>query len=404
MSGVQAALTAGADPNTTQYCSSLRVSTTFPRAPRAGSIIPDFPGALYRLFVTQPLFLLTLPFRYTINILPLNECNDRSSPPLDWAIYQGRIEMVRLLLQRGAKIRSYKELSMAVSQGHWDIARLLMRKGAPISSYGGSLLEDAARYPGAGLARELVAYGTSIQPYAVEPLLEAIRRNNHELVVYLLELGVDPNGSKNGDISLPLAFFKNPDNRIVKILLKHGADPRWQDAVSRRRYTLVERAFTKTWQGKSYQRQEQEAQLVEMLVRHGAPIRAEAFRQAVRWDRLDVFRILRKYRKKKVWTPVKRDILCDAIRAPSPRMLRVLLQEEGIDPNRALCYKTTTPLSDVVFLLTQERCSLSQLRHFRQLATLLLRYGANPDLSRSYRGSPRSELHKHGMKVRDLRR
>lgn len=68
-----------------------------------------------------------------------NELNDG----LIWASGNGYLELVRLLLERGADVHAYNDLALrwASRMGHLDIVKLLLERGANVHANGGSALK-----------------------------------------------------------------------------------------------------------------------------------------------------------------------------------------------------------------------------------------------------------------------
>lgn len=71
------------------------------------------------------------------NNAPVNVLDHNISSPLHYAIINGNLESVQLLLQYGAEINpktdaDYIPLSMACARGHFEIAKLLLENGAKI--------------------------------------------------------------------------------------------------------------------------------------------------------------------------------------------------------------------------------------------------------------------------------
>lgn len=133
----------------------------------------------------------------------------RSKPLEQAAIMGGDLDIVKLLLDKGAKVDSkyvngVTPLWLAVSHGHKAVVELLLKKGANIES---------KNYSGQA------------------PLTAAVINNDASMVMFLLEKGADIN-SKDGDSRTPLWWAsERPRAAIAKLLLEKGAhvDPQDDD-------------------------------------------------------------------------------------------------------------------------------------------------------------------------------
>lgn len=203
------------------------------------------------------------------------------SAPLAKAVASGNIKMTRLLLERGADPNikdgfGSPPLLNAVASGNTGIIKVLLRSGADLKArdkYGNSVLDRAGNQDirrflfrlGAGEGEppekiklwekgrdvSLVELGDSIYQNDLESvklllkagvdvsknesnygkfnsntlLIEAINRENPQMVAILLENGMDVNARSDGGYIVPLIkAFEKRNHRIVEILLKNGAD------------------------------------------------------------------------------------------------------------------------------------------------------------------------------------
>lgn len=118
---------------------------------------------------------------------------------LQYAVFHGHTDMVRMLLSRGADTGSTEEdddapIFLAARQGHLEAARLLVEYGADVCA-----VDDR--------------YAT--------PLHEAASRGHADLVRFLLKKGADPS-AVDSDHSSPLHYAKEPD--CIRYLILAGAD------------------------------------------------------------------------------------------------------------------------------------------------------------------------------------
>ncbi|KAK5637085.1 hypothetical protein RRF57_012797 [Xylaria bambusicola] len=129
--------------------------------------------------------------------------------PLLWAARDGHLDIVQILLDRGANIdmddnEGYSPLSWAAENGHVEVTKLLLDKGADMESVahnGTTALSLAAAYGNAEVVKLLIERGTNL-----EYMGTASRRT-------------------------PLSWAAaNGDGNIVKMLLDKGANTESRDA------------------------------------------------------------------------------------------------------------------------------------------------------------------------------
>lgn len=162
----------------------------------------------------------------------INAREHRDQTPLMWAAADGHVDVVRFLLEKGAEFKKpldsgYTPLLFAVRQGHGDVVKILIEKGAGVN--------EAAKVK---RGRKRMSNGTS-------PLILAIENGHFELAAYLLTMGADANDLRSGNAPLHVLSWvrksvkgdgddglPTPEGsgdltslELVKVLVKHGADP-----------------------------------------------------------------------------------------------------------------------------------------------------------------------------------
>jgi len=160
----------------------------------------------------------------------------RGITPLHCAVLGGSLQMVTLLLERGANIHARNPDDLqAIDFAIWgdprrpavnrDVVRLLVSRGATYDLTIASALGDLAG------VRQMVDDNPSriseTRPNGRRPLSAAIEFGHDDIVRLLLERGADPQWEEPGaphGTSLHTAAARG-NLAIVKLLLDHGADP-----------------------------------------------------------------------------------------------------------------------------------------------------------------------------------
>jgi ankyrin repeat protein len=129
---------------------------------------------------------------------------DEAMVSLHAAVKEGNVEVVQLMLERGADINSRDAhnrtpLQRAASSGKLDVARLLVDRGAevePPDRRGWTPLHSASRYGHLEISRILVDHGANVnarQSRRSTPLGLSARSGHLGIVKLLLEHGADIN-------------------------------------------------------------------------------------------------------------------------------------------------------------------------------------------------------------------
>ncbi len=207
----------------------------------------------------------------------LNEWDEEGFAALHWAIQEGHIAIVALLLDHGADINLPNQdgmtpLHIALYDRKSEIALLLMKRGAYLDLTGDAFtalhlisgrsgnkkilrqlaqdmellherteegegmtpLHIAAQAGKAKKVTLLLEAGAEIEaegPEGITPLYLAVENNHPKAVKALLKAGADHemSPSEDGETVLTLASAKGYE-RIVRILLSYGANPLHRDA------------------------------------------------------------------------------------------------------------------------------------------------------------------------------
>jgi len=165
----------------------------------------------------------------------LNDRLPNGRTPLHTAAYGDKLNIVELLLHRGADINATTNagsvpLQGAAVAGYEAIVRLLVEKGANVNNAnqaGYTPLTNAALSGSVPTMKCLVDAGASIEPKTAEeqvPLLCAINSRSPEAVEFLIRAGADPNRAvPNGRTPLMQVAMGN-DTTVLKVLLDGGAN------------------------------------------------------------------------------------------------------------------------------------------------------------------------------------
>jgi ankyrin repeat protein len=148
----------------------------------------------------------------------------RGQTALMWAVAQKHPEVVKILLAHGADLHarteSLSEVMAVAPHGHLDYNRAI-----PFGN--DTALLFAARVGDLASARILIEAGANVNDadaWGVSALVLAAHSGFGDLVELLLEKGADANSSAAGFTALHEAIMRR-DDRIVRALLTHGADP-----------------------------------------------------------------------------------------------------------------------------------------------------------------------------------
>jgi ankyrin repeat protein len=123
------------------------------------------------------------------------------SPPLSWAVYKNKPEIVKVFLDRGAsldiRIDSRTPLWWAASHGHTEMVRLLLAQGVPVNY----------------VDRDERALGVAAQ------------NGYTETVALLLEAGANIEATGRLDMTPLHIASRSGQEKVVAFLLAHGASP-----------------------------------------------------------------------------------------------------------------------------------------------------------------------------------
>ena len=154
--------------------------------------------------------------------------------PLLLAAQNGRLEVVRLLLEKGAAVDARSNegatpLIHAATKGRLEVVRLLLEKGAAVNAKGNDGLTPliaAARKGHLEVVRLLLEKDAAVDAKdsnGLTPLMVAARDRNLEMVKLLLEKGAAVDAKDNKSVTPVMAAAENGHIEVVSLLLEKGA-------------------------------------------------------------------------------------------------------------------------------------------------------------------------------------
>ena len=163
--------------------------------------------------------------------------SDYHSTPLHQAVWSGNLDVVELLLDRGAfleaQTRDYRTpLFLAFERANRQMIALLLDRGADVHVKGDddqdTLLHLAVGSGNSELVALLLDRGVDLEAKNDDeetPLYQAVRSGDSELVQLLLAQGADVNaGTDSGWTPLHRAVRGNDNLLLTEMLLERGAD------------------------------------------------------------------------------------------------------------------------------------------------------------------------------------
>jgi ankyrin repeat protein len=166
---------------------------------------------------------------------------EHGQTPLNFAIGQGELDIVKLLVEAGASIngpenpRASTPLLHALdSKGCYArdddaIAIYLLSKGADMTATkdGHTTMFQGTLWRHYDAVSEMLARGASIDmrdPTGLTPLMKAVEWESVDAVRFLIDAGADPNAVHNGETVLGKALSHREWEKIIPMLFQGGAD------------------------------------------------------------------------------------------------------------------------------------------------------------------------------------
>lgn len=140
----------------------------------------------------------------------VNIIDEYGKTPLFYAAEKGWDKLAALLLEKGAQIglkgpfSSDLPIQRAIENGHLEIVDLFLRNDADpdqtVGTYGDPLITYAGRHKQFAIVKLLENYGANLNSpneWMQEPITTSIKENSPDLLMFLLEHGVDPYKKRN---------------------------------------------------------------------------------------------------------------------------------------------------------------------------------------------------------------
>jgi ankyrin repeat protein len=154
--------------------------------------------------------------------------------PLSWAAQEGRINIIKLLLQTETTVDDMDAmgrtpLSRASENGHEAVAELLISKGADVNADndGKTPLLHAVQEGHEEVAKLLINKGADVNAsnyYGWTPLCCAIRNGYQKVAKLLINMGADINVCDNDGLTPLSHASSNGFKEVAKLLIDKGAD------------------------------------------------------------------------------------------------------------------------------------------------------------------------------------
>jgi ankyrin repeat protein len=130
-----------------------------------------------------------------------------SQTPLDRAAFKGKVDVVRLLIERGAEVDSrdkwgWTPLHLASRYGHLEVSRVLIDHGANVNARKHESLDSAtsSAYNGhLGIVKLLLERGADVHALNEEgqtPYQESLKRDIERLQIYSGSMAREEQGSR----------------------------------------------------------------------------------------------------------------------------------------------------------------------------------------------------------------
>ncbi|WP_155298158.1 ankyrin repeat domain-containing protein [Deinococcus kurensis] len=203
----------------------------------AGEVVGDREAAFFLAIKTRDEALLRALVASDSELLNLP--SPMGVSPVLFAVYYGRADMARVLVELGAPLNVFEAAALGDEAA---LARELDADPALVSSVSGdgfSPLGLAAFFGHAGVAEALLSRGADVNAVSrnamrVQPLHSAVAGGHGGLARALVMAGADVNATQQGEFTPLMAAAQNGDAGLVLFLRGRGADADVRTADGRR--------------------------------------------------------------------------------------------------------------------------------------------------------------------------
>ena len=214
---------------------------------------------------------------------------------LHLAAENGHIEMVKFLIERGAEVKAKSQkgwtaLHLAAENGHIEMVKFLIEHGVAINTQSGSgmtALHQAARNGHIKMVKFLIERGAEVKAKSQEgwtALHLAAEKGHIEMVKFLIEHGVAINTQSESGMTALHQAAMNGHIEMVKFLIERGAE--------------VKAKSQKGWTALHLAAENGHIEMVKFLIEHGVAINTQsgsgmtALHQAARNGHIEMVKFL----------------------------------------------------------------------------------------------------------------
>ena len=307
----------------------------------------------------------------------VNAPGDFNQTPLYQAAVNGNVEMVRLLLDHGAKtdvmVLGMVPLTGAVWKGYTEVVRLLVQRGANVnvvSNWGTRFtpLLYCGAYGNAEIARILIDAGADVNARDTKGKTVvdyAKEYKKDEVLAVLRKAGAAVSYTGNAAKDIVMAAL-SADREKVRSLVEEGANPNTKDKSGK---SLLSYAVENKW-----------PEIVELLIKKGADANVKdsdgwtLVMKAALDNQTEMLRAFENSGIKMSYTGNNKDDLLTAVLSGDREKVAVLLSEGTIADST---YRFKSPILNYALL-----------KGDREIVKLLIDHKANPNLANTNGISP----------------
>ena len=159
----------------------------------------------------------------------VNAENEEKKTPLHYAAQTGKMEVVQMLVEAGADVNAmgnndWPPLCIAAENNHIAIAEYLIAHGANVNApEGRTTLQEAPYSSSIEMVKLLIDKGADVNAGPWTALHGAVDEGRSDIAELLIQNGADVNTKRRGNTPLYYSIQKN-DSDMTKLLVAKGAD------------------------------------------------------------------------------------------------------------------------------------------------------------------------------------